>query len=325
MTFLAWTQLIVLIAGFGIAAGAALVAFVLRPGTSYLRTLAPQARFGMLAFLTFLPALLGAMGLVVAFAPSVLDGLGLVADHCGHHPGHAFHLCFIHGVPPEAPGWFAAVAAAIVGWASWIVLGEAARWARTRRWAKRFEQVSNPDQGLAANVFQSERPLAFGVGFFRPRIFLSTGLKTILSEAQLEAVLAHERAHVRRRDALVKSVARLASALHLPPIRRRLLRELELASEQACDASAVVETGDRLAVAEAILAVRRAGRGAVPPAVVGFGVGDLEARIRGLLEDDWRTPGRVIPGLVLVLPLVAFVHQYAELHHFTETVLARLF
>ena len=58
-----------------------------------------------------------------------------------------------------------------------------------------------------------------------PRVLLSRGLFDALSAEERAVILAHERAHVRRRDALVGSVARAVAVFHLPWVGRWLVHE----------------------------------------------------------------------------------------------------
>src|SRR5262245_6646011 len=44
------------------------------------------------------------------------------------------------------------------------------------------------------------------VGVFRPRITLPDGIRSVLTEDELDAVLLHERTHARRRDNLIRLV-----------------------------------------------------------------------------------------------------------------------
>ena len=68
---------------------------------------------------------------------------------------------------------------------------------------------------------------AFTVGWFTPRIFVARALSQALPEAELEAVLAHEVAHARRRDPLRLFLLRgLANTLFWLPAIRRLVEDL---------------------------------------------------------------------------------------------------
>lgn len=76
------------------------------------------------------------------------------------------------------------------------------------------------------------------VGVVRPVIVIPAALAT--EPTLLRAALAHELAHVRRRDALARIVQIAALALlWFWPVVRLVTRRLELAREQACDAWAL--------------------------------------------------------------------------------------
>jgi beta-lactamase regulating signal transducer with metallopeptidase domain len=64
---------------------------------------------------------------------------------------------------------------------------------------------------FSEGVYESDQiGTAFVCGFFRPMIYIPVGTK----EEDLAYLLAHERAHIRRRDHLVKPLAYLALCLH---------------------------------------------------------------------------------------------------------------
>jgi GWxTD domain-containing protein len=80
------------------------------------------------------------------------------------------------------------------------------------------------------------------VGFLRPRVILPEYWGN-WSEAQLNAVLVHEREHVRRRDPLVQWVALLNRAIFwFHPLAWWLERRLSALAEEVCD-DAVLESG----------------------------------------------------------------------------------
>ncbi len=95
---------------------------------------------------------------------------------------------------------------------------------------------------------------AFTTGWLRPVIHVSTELERQLSQAQLAAVLAHEYAHVRRRDPLRLTVLRaLGCLLFWLPAMRRLAADVADDAEIIADDFAV--RGDPVALASAILAL----------------------------------------------------------------------
>jgi beta-lactamase regulating signal transducer with metallopeptidase domain len=100
-------------------------------------------------------------------------------------------------------------------------------------------------------------PVALTAGFLRPAVYLSDGLLQQLSPAELEAIMAHEGAHRRRRDGVVGTLLALLYQLFPLPGGRSLQREWERAAERACDAEAAQRTGSPCDVAAALLKVAR--------------------------------------------------------------------
>jgi beta-lactamase regulating signal transducer with metallopeptidase domain len=138
--------------------------------------------------------------------------------------------------------------------------------------------------------------------------------------------VAHERAHAVRRDALVLTVARVLTLAHLPHVRRRILADLALACEQACDEEAARACGDRVRVAETIVAAERAAATASPSPVAGlaFGGGEVVHRVESLLAapvDGART--RRLRWILLAAG-AALAAAAPHVHHWTETILDHL-
>jgi Zn-dependent protease with chaperone function len=120
-----------------------------------------------------------------------------------------------------------------------------------------LKPLTYPEPGpRRAIVFEGSRPQAFCAGLLRPRVFVSRGAVAALTPDQLDAVLAHEMHHVRRRDPLRLLVARvLADALFFLPVLRRAVDRYGALAEVAADEAALRRTGDRRApLAAALLA-----------------------------------------------------------------------
>jgi Zn-dependent protease with chaperone function len=136
-------------------------------------------------------------------------------------------------------------------------------------------------------VVRDERPVSFTAGIWTPRLVISTGALANLADADLQAVVAHELAHVARNEAAWRIVGTLATLAHAPILGRRSLRAWLAASEAICDEAAAVRLGSRLAVAHTIVRFQRllnAHLGVAPVVAPAFtGVGALEARVRRLL------------------------------------------
>lgn len=135
------------------------------------------------------------------------------------------------------------------------------------------------------NVFNHPSALAFCAGLLRPRIYVSTGTIAALDAAELEAVVAHERHHARKRDPLRIFVAGvLSDGLFFAPALRRLADRYAALAELAADRAAVrVHRDDPGPLASALLAFESA-----DPAVVGI----APERIDHLLGDTprWDLP-----------------------------------
>ncbi len=101
---------------------------------------------------------------------------------------------------------------------------------------RRILRDARPIPGLGPGIFESSLFVVPGsVGCFRARIFLPRDWKQ-WDAVKVRAVLAHERAHIRRRDGLI----RLASHINVcvfwfHPLAWWLERELARLAEEACD------------------------------------------------------------------------------------------
>jgi hypothetical protein len=148
------------------------------------------------------------------------------------------------------------------------------------------------------------------VGALRPAILLPAGIASGLSAGQLDALLAHELAHVARRDYLVHLLQALAeTALFFHPAVWWVSHRIRVERELACDDLAVAATGDALVYARALLTLeegRLAQSGIVPLGVspqarvmMAANGGMLSSRIRRLLSRE--APRRPLVGAALAL------------------------
>lgn len=131
---------------------------------------------------------------------------------------------------------------------------------------------------------------AFTAGLLRPRIYVSEKLAGHLHAAELAAVLAHEGAHVARRDPLRLTLLRaLACTLFWLPALRRLADDVSDQAELLADDAAA--RGQPLVLASAILGVAHWSTKMAHSGVVGFVRADLlERRVRRLAGEE--TPVR---------------------------------
>jgi Zn-dependent protease with chaperone function len=319
-------QLFLLAGVLFLALGALSAAVLVRLFGARLSQWEPCARHRALTLLAALPAMSAVGLLFAACLPSLVALLVPGLDHCPvHDDGHA-HLCFVH--LPHV-GIHTGLLVSLVFLASYVLLRAGfavSSVLRALRVVAALGRTGEHRSDLGITIVETRQPLCFAAGLFSPRVLLSRGLFDALSSEERAVILAHERAHVRRRDALVGSVARALALFHLPWVGHWLVHELEVAAEQACDEEAARCVADRVCVAAAILAVERAAQEVVAreisPVAVAFGARAVERRVEALLGDPLPLQSLrplVISSGVAVVSLLALAD---ELHHLTESVLS---
>lgn len=158
---------------------------------------------------------------------------------------------------------------------------------------------------------------AFTVGVIAPRIYVASDLGGRLSGDELALVLAHESAHVRRRDPLRLSVYRFLSfTFFWIPALRRLSDDI--ADEAEIEADDAAGERDPLVLASAILRLADYRAPRAIPLAVGFQNPDLlSRRIRRLAGEETSLPTRLtrlsIAGACLSITLVLASGLAAEL------------
>jgi Zn-dependent protease with chaperone function len=292
--------------------------------TAMLRWLAPRgpAVERRAAFLAAaLPALLG--GAIVA----ILVGESLIGDdHCRTH-GHHAHLCLVHGAAWAERTWAVALVAA--GSAALLARGAALALSMIRgvRLLRRLRWTSAQEPGALLMV-PSDRPFCFVAGLLRPRIFVSTAARRLLTEEEWRAMLAHERGHIEQGDLRHRLALELLLLVAAPFAGARVRAHWDLATERLRDAGAAAQAEPE-AVASALVRMAKAAlqlRGGslvsfVPPAN-----GALARRVTSLLdrsplgERAARNVARVALASAGALALLAAALA-SPLHHALETLL----
>jgi hypothetical protein len=106
-------------------------------------------------------------------------------------------------------------------------------------------------------IYESPRlhaPVA--LGWMRPAIIMPSGLAKSLDDEQLACVLAHEAAHVARRDTLVALVQQLAAALFWwNGLVHVVNRRIDRLREWLCDEQVISQRGHGMPLAQAIVHV----------------------------------------------------------------------
>lgn len=219
------------------------------------------------------------------------------------------------GGPVRGDHWVAMTLAAVLALELVGVL--ALSWLRTARARRRHRQllelVVEPGGEPGTRLLEHPAPVAFCIPGARPLLVLSSGMVAELDEAELSAVVAHERAHLREHHhlLLLPFVAWEAALPVLPAAGRAHAAVRELVEMRADDVALRALDGPdpRRTLAQAIVAAAGPSGGAVVPggalAVTG---GAVRARVVRLLERPAPLPpaGRaaalLCAGLLLLLP-----------------------
>jgi beta-lactamase regulating signal transducer with metallopeptidase domain len=129
---------------------------------------------------------------------------------------------------------------------------------------------------------------AVAVGIVRPLVLLPAAWVSEMPPAMLEAVIAHELAHLARRDLLVNLLQRIVETLlFYHPAVWWLSRRLRIEREHCCDELAVAATGRRLEYVQALAHVAQLEARVelqLAASIRGEGNMQLLQRVRNILE-----------------------------------------
>jgi Zn-dependent protease with chaperone function len=240
-------------------------------------------------------------------------------------PGVAVAAAFSPFVVPEPVGrlwpWFTRVWMAGAASALALVARDVVRVVRLKRRARPVSQAAFERLGALTTLVTSSRNASVCwcddldspavLGFTRPIIALPRSQAACLSDEQLQHVVLHELAHVRRRDdwwALAEHV--IAAVTWMNPAIHLVRHQAEVAREMACDAWAVRRALSPAAYARGLTEVAglrsRARRLRFAAAVTGR-PGMLRRRIMSVLAFDSRPPARAVAGLAWLAPVAVCV------------------
>lgn len=209
------------------------------------------------------------------------------------HPGRAALAC--------AGAVLALAVLARVTWCTARALVLATRARRQHR--RRLSLIGCIDPELGAVIVRHREPAAYSLPGRGNRIVLTTGAIDALDASQMDAVIAHERAHLRGRHHLLVTVAgALVTAFPRVPAFRtaheQVTRLVELRADDVASAAA-----HRLAVAAALL---RLGAWA-PAAALGAGGTAGAARARRLITGPAAISRDRVAAIVLTATAIVLV------------------
>jgi bla regulator protein blaR1 len=192
-------------------------------------------------------------------------------------------------LPWLAPFWIAGVLffqlRGVAGWMAARGLRRRGVCAATLFWQERIDRLgarvrlSRPVTLLESCV--AEVPVV--IGYVRPVILMPVGLLAGLPAGQVEAILLHELAHIRRHDYLVNLMQIVVEGLvFYHPAVWWISGVIRAERENCCDDLVVATQGDALAYAAALTALEQ-NRGVVREVVLAATGGSLVKRVRRLL------------------------------------------
>jgi len=145
------------------------------------------------------------------------------------------------------------------------------------------------------------------IGWLRPVVLVPVSCFTGLSGAQIEAILSHELAHIRRHDYLVSVFQSVIEALlFYHPAVWWVSKQVRRERECCCDDLAVAVGGDALAYAKALSYLEER-RSSLPEVALGANGGVLTMRIKRLLGCTERSAASQFAAAMVLTVVVAAI------------------
>ena len=221
-------------------------------------------------------------------------------------------------LPWLTPFWFAGVILfhlrSLTGWIAARRLRQRGSCLTPAPWQRRLAELQTSLR-VSAPVILLESCLAevpVVIGWLRPAILLPVGLLAGMPVNQIEAILLHELAHIRRRDYLVNLVqVAVESLLFYHPAIWWISGTVRAERENCCDDLVVAASGDAREYAAALTALEENRWAANEMALAATG-GNLMKRIRRLLDPSTLREGpRVFLTPVLSAGILAITAAFA--------------
>jgi Zn-dependent protease with chaperone function len=205
-------------------------------------------------------------------------------------------------VPDGTTNWIMVL---IVIWAAGTLLALliwGTRWWKLRALVRAARPLAIP---APLPVLASSLPIEPGlIGIFRPVLMLPEGIQARLNTQEMDAILAHELCHFRRRDNLTAAVHMLVESLFwFHPLVWWLGRRLMNERERACDEAVLAAGNDPRVFAEGILNVCRFYIQAPQACASALSGANLRIRIETILAN--RTTRRLGRGQKYGLSVIA--------------------
>jgi Zn-dependent protease with chaperone function len=218
-----------------------------------------------------------------------------------------------------------------------MVAGSVWRWARvaiatrrlTRAWLDRAEPIALPGISVRALQVAWPFPLVAIIGLRRPMLVIARSVLEACAPEELAAILAHEQAHIDRRDNVSRLLFAIApDPLAWLPVSERFRSAWSSAAEQvADDCAGVASDRGRWHLASALVKVARLAAGCDTPSTLApasalYCGHDLDTRVRRLLEPQPvsrpEPPVRMHVGAAAAITVVMSLVALPGLHALVE-------
>ena len=259
-----------------------------------------------------LPWALPLISIVTLLALALAKSLGWVHHHCETHQAHHPHFCLEH--LPEAALQLSssAIGAMIVLGAFLLFLSRLIPILQLQAKVRAFLRLTPYKSAVTTLI--DKRPFAFTLANNHPNIFISSGLKELLSPEQVRMVISHEVAHVRHGDVRKNRIFETLLTLHLSPSSLR--KAWYLSSELRAD-NYVAKKYGAFNVADMLIKLHRAKINA--PFTTAIHGSSFTDRIQILIDET--PPGNcALFTMFLVSLLAIFPCALILSHHNLETL-----
>ena len=270
-----------------------------------------QWRYGAAVAALFALPLCFCLTLVIYLRPQPIAGTPVVASAFPLSAGHSGIQALAQ---PET--WHASLAWLTPLWMMGVVafyLRSAGGWMAARKlrtsgvYAPADSWLAGFGRSVAVPLLESCRvDVPMVVGLLRPVILVPVGFAAALPPSQIEAIVLHELAHIRRRDPLVNLLQSLIEGLlFYHPAVWWISSVVRAEREHCCDDAVVAATGDAPGYAAALAALEIS-RSSASPALAANG-GNLVNRISRLLHAPAAPYSGTAPFLHLTIVLLLAV------------------
>ncbi len=167
-------------------------------------------------------------------------------------------------------------------------------------WLRKRLSNARPLQDNVMICSDIETPFVFGI--IKPKIYLPEDI----SVEDMPFILAHEQAHIHRKDHIIKPLAFAALTVHwFNPILWLSFKLMERDMELSCDESAVESFSEdvRKDYASALLNISMKQNHLSGGQVISFGENSVKSRIKGVL--NWKKPTVIAVCMAVLLIIIA--------------------